>query len=110
MESINISADYASGSSFFGYPLTSAEVTIFQDAGCRSDNEWLKKSNISKIISWQVHTNYWGLSKKDFDLVINVQTNGYDLAITGKNSLEAALPFFEKYLGTLKKGSTSNIP
>jgi len=110
VESINISADYASGSSFFGYPSALAEVTIFQDAGCTSDNQWLKKSNISKIISWQVHTNYWGSSKKDFDLIINVQTNGYDLAITGKNSLEAAIPFFEKHLGTLKKSPTSNIP
>ena len=110
MESIKISADYPNGGSFFGYPMPSAEVTFFENGDCISEDQWLKKSNLSKVISWQVHTNYWASSKKDFDLVINIHTNGFDLAITGKNSLKAAIPFFEKHLETLKKVPTSNIP
>lgn len=110
MESIKISADYPDGASYFGYPAPSADVTFFENGKCVSDNKWLKKSNMSKIVSWQVHTNYWGLIKKEFDLSINIYTDGFTLAITGKNSLEVALPFFEKHFKTLKKGPTSNIP
>lgn len=110
MESLKISVDYVSASPHFSYPSASAEVTIFQDASCTSDNKWLKKSKISKIISWQIHTNYWGSSKKNFDLVINVHTNGYDLAISGKNALDDALPFFEKHFGAIKRKATRNIP
>lgn len=110
MESINISADYPGGGSYFGYLSPSAEVTFFENGDCSSENQWLKKSNMTKIILWQMHTNYWGLSKKDFDLTINIHTDGKTLAITGKNSLEVAVPFFEKHLETLKKGPTSNIP
>ena len=110
MESINVTANYPSGSPFYGSGGASAEVTFFENGDCISENQWLKESNLSKVISWQVHTNYWASSKKDFDLVINIHTNGFDLAITGKNSLKAAIPFFEKHLETLKKGPTSNIP
>ncbi len=110
MESINISADYADGGSYFGYPAPSADVTFFENGDCSSENQWLKKSNMTKIISWQIDTNYWGLSKKDFNLTINIHTDGKTLAITGKNSLVVAIPFFEKHLVTLKKGPTSNIP
>jgi hypothetical protein len=109
VESISVSADYPSGGSYFGFPSPSAEVTFFENGDCVSENQWLKKSNMTKMIFWQLHTNYWGLSKKDFDLTINIHTNGFALAITGKNSLEIALPFFEKYLENRKKAPTSNI-
>ena len=110
MESINVTADYPSASPYYGSGGASAEVTFFENGDCISENQWLKKSNMTKIISWQIDTNYWGLSKEDFDLTINIHTNGFTLAITGKNSIEVAVPFFEKHLETLKKGPTSNIP
>ena len=110
MESINVTADYPSASPFYGSGGASAEVTFFENGDCISENQWLKESNTTKIISWQMHTNYWGLSKKDFDLTINIHTDGKALAINGKNSLELALPFFEKHLEILKKSPTSNIP
>ena len=110
MESINVTADYASASPYYGSGGASTEVTFFENGDCSSENQWLKESNMTKIISWQIDTNYWGLSKKDFDLTINIHTDGKTLAITGKNSLEVAVPFFEKHLETLKKGPTSNIP
>ena len=65
---------------------------------------------MTKMISWQLHTNYWGLSKTDFNQTINIYTNGFTLAITGKNSLEIAVPFFEKHFKGFKESPTSNIP
>jgi hypothetical protein len=110
VESIKVLADYPSGGSYFGYPMAYAEVTFFENGECSSENQWLKKSKMTKIISWQLHTNYWGLSKTDFNQTINIYTNGLTLAITGKNSLEIAVPFFEKHLKVLKESPTSNIP
>lgn len=110
MEFIKVLADYPDSGSYFGYPAPSADVIFFENGNCVTDNQWLKKSNMTKIVSWQIHTNYWGLSKKDFDLLINIHTDGFALAINGKNSLEIALPFFEKHLEALKKSPTSNIP
>ena len=103
MDKITIQADIATGGSYFGLSGThSVEVEIYEDGSCLSNNQWMQVSPISRIISWKYQKGYWGLSKTDFSHSIDVQTDTRTIGISGKNSLDLAIPFLNLHLAHLK--------